>query len=251
MASITKALISQDASGDLRDECSSHLDTLMALGNAKSQYYTEKIHAGLLSAGTGSDRTFPITSIQSFLCKTKAYTSDDAKNISNVVNKTITKFVMNESLPAVTEMVSGFVDLLFGATEGVEHEVIRYRAVSELAAVIRLDFAGWSRSVKSKQLKGKCDKVSSFVLYRSVVDMSKVSLNEFISVYQYTVKAENKDLDTAGIVKKCKELYKTHRENPVSKGLPEASISALEEEAFQPSIGHESLDFFRNQIIEL
>lgn len=87
MAAITKALIGQDVSKDAREECAAHLDTLMALGQTKSQFYAEKINTSLLGAGQGTDRTFPISTIQSFIYQTKAYTSDNAKNITDVVDK--------------------------------------------------------------------------------------------------------------------------------------------------------------------
>jgi hypothetical protein len=128
------------------DECSAHLDSLMALGQAKSQYYAEKINTSLLGAGQGTDKTFPISSIQSFIYQTKAYTSDNAKNISSVINDSIKGFVSGDTTSAVTTMVSGFVDILFGSAEGSESEILRYCAILEGVSMIRLDFAGWSLS---------------------------------------------------------------------------------------------------------
>lgn len=250
MSAITKALIGEDSSKELQDECSAHLDTLMALGQAKSQYYAEKINTSLLGAGQGTDKTFPITTIQSFIYQTKAYTADNAKNISEVVNGSIKNFVSGDNTTAVTTMISGFVDILFGSSEGSESEIIRYCAILEGATMTRLDFAGWSRSVTSKSLKNKCDKVSAFVLYRSIVDMKKVSLNDFISVYQLTVKAENPDLDTAGIVRKCQELYYVF--NPDNKNnMLKAARSTEWVETYQPSKGHNSLDIFTKDIVTL
>ncbi|HAU2960467.1 TPA: hypothetical protein JC757_004352 [Salmonella enterica subsp. diarizonae] len=246
MAAITKALIGQDVSKDARDECAAHLDTLMALGQAKSQFYAEKINTSLLGAGQGTDRTFPISTIQSFIYQTKAYTSDNAKNISDVVDKSIKGFVSGDSQSAISTMVSGFVDILFGSSEGEESEVIRYCAILEGVSMIRLDFAGWSRSVTSTALKSKCDKVSAFVLYRSIVDMSKVTLNDFISVYQWTVKAENPGISTVDTVDKCKELY--YQFNPVNHIVARKSIG---ENLFTPSIGHSSLDIFRKHVNSL
>jgi hypothetical protein len=135
--------------------------------------------------------------------------------------------------------------------EASESEILRYCAILEGVSMIRLDFAGWSRSVTSKQLKSKCDKVSAFVLYRSIVDMKKVSLNDFNSVYQLTVKAENPNLDTVGVLKKCQDLYYLFNPQAGPANMREAPISLLMEEAFQPSIGHKSLEIFRNQITTL
>lgn len=250
MAAITKALIGQDTSGELRDECAAHLDTLMALGQSKSQYYAEKIRTSLLGAGLGTDKTFPISTIQSFIYQTKAYTADNAKNISDVVNKSIKGFVAGDNTSAVTTLITGFVDILFGSSEGSENEILRYCAILEGVSMIRLDFAGWSRSVTSSSLKNKCDQVSAFVLYRSIVDMEKVSLNDFISVYQLTVKAENPGITTAETVKKCQELY--YEFNPKSRPREaRESLSLLRGGAFKPTIGHESIDVFKTGLTSL
>jgi len=56
LAYLTKALIKQDIAGDLKEECNAHLDTLIALADAKAEYYAEKIKSDLLSAGCGSSR---------------------------------------------------------------------------------------------------------------------------------------------------------------------------------------------------
>lgn len=251
MAAITKALIGQDTSGAALEECTAHLDTLMALGNTKSQYYAEKINTSLLGAGQGTDKTFPISSIQSFIFQTKAYTSDNADKISGVINASIKGFVSGDNTSAVTSMISGFVDILFGSSEGSESEVLRYCAILEGVSMIRLDFAGWSRSVTSNALKSKCDKVSAFVVYRSIVDMKKVSLNDFISVYQMTVKSENKDLDAVGVLKKCQELYYLFNPQKDSNDMLARSFLPLEEGVFKPSKGYESFDVFKKQLTSL
>lgn len=129
MTALTKALIGQDLSAELKDECGAHLDTLMALGLSKTQYYAEKINTDLLGAGQGTNRTFPISSIQSFIYQTKAYTSDNANNITDMVNSSISDFVSGDNKSAVSTLVSGFVNILFGSSEGSESEVLRYCAI--------------------------------------------------------------------------------------------------------------------------
>jgi hypothetical protein len=251
MAKITQKLIASDVSGERKAECLAHLDTLMALAQSKSQYYAEKINTGLLGAGQGTNKTFPISTIQSFIYQTKAYTSKDASNISTVINESIKGFVSGDITSAVTTIVSGFVNTLFGSSEASECEKIEYCAILEGVSMIRLDFAGWSRSVTSSALQTNCERVSAFVLYRSIVDMNKISINDFTSVYQYTVKAENPNFKTAEIVNTCHELY--YLFNPENKPdhMLKASVSPLGEEMFQPSIGHESLDVFKKDLTTL
>ena len=257
MAAITKALIGEDVSGALKDECGAHLDSLMALGTAKSQYYAEKINTSLLGAGQGTDKTFPITKIQSFVYQTKAYTSDNAKNISSVVNDSIKGFVAGDNETAVTGLVSGFVNILFGSTEGSETEIVRYCAILEGVSMVRLDFAGWSRSVTSSALKSKCDRVSAFVLYRSIVDMKSVSLNDFISVYQSTVKVENPGITAADTLRKCQDLYYLFNpeRNPAklanSAAASDKMLATSTESSFKATKGHDSLAVFTQNVVSL
>jgi restriction endonuclease len=120
--------------------------------------------------------------------------------------------------------------------------------------MIRLDFAGWSRSVSASAIKSKCDKVSAFVLYRSIVDMSKVSLNDFISVYQDTVRAENKDIDAAGVIKKCQDLYFVFNPSKRPVNAVEASAPLLmgnEVEQFVPTKGYQNFDVFSKNLTTL
>ena len=247
MAAITNALIDQDKSADLKEECSAHLDSLMALGQAKTEYFAEKIYKNLLGASQGTDKTFPITTIQSYTFETKAYADDNAKNIADVVNGAIKGFVADDSVGATGTLISGFVNALFGSTAGSEAQIERYCAILEGVSMIRLDFCGWSRVVKSSALKSKCDKVSAFVLYRSIVDMSKISLNDFTAVYQHTVKAENPDLDTANIIKKCQEIYYIF--NP-KNNITQLS-NAREGKIFTPTKGHNTFDIFKKDVIIL
>ncbi|ENW81347.1 hypothetical protein F909_02638 [Acinetobacter sp. ANC 3929] len=253
MAAITKAIIGEDISGQLKEECSAHLDSLMALADAKAEYFAEKIKTDLLGAGVGTDKTFPISTIQSFIYQTKAYTSDDAKNISNVINESINGFIDGNNKSAVNTLVSGFVNILFGSSVGAEQKILRYCAILEGVSMIRLDFAGWSRSVSASAIKSKCDKVSAFVLYRSIVDMSKVTLNDFISVYQDTVRAENKDIDAAGVIKKCQELYYVFNpsKKPVLGALADSETLSIKEVEFLPTIGYESFDVFTKNVTSL
>lgn len=247
MAKITEALIGQDKSEELKNECAAHLETLFTLGKSKSEYYAEKIQTSLLGAGQGTDRTFPITTIQSFIYDTRAYTSNDATNITSVVNGAIDGFVDGDNKDASKKLVEGFITTLFGSSSGSESEVIRYFAVLEGVSMVRLDFAGWAKEVKSQALKSKCDKVSAFVLYRSIVDMKKVSLNDFTAVYQHTVKAEHPEYNTRQILQECHDLYQAF--NP--SGETRRVQSSARQRAFMPTKGHESLSVFKKGLTSL
>lgn len=262
MSTITTALINEDASKEIRDEASSHVDTLFALATTKAEYYAVTIKEELLGAGQGTDKTFPISSIQSFIYETRAYTENNADNISSIVNDSIAGFVDGEYVGAVQTIVTGFVTSLLGGSSGAQQEKKSYFAVLEGVSMVRYDFAGWSKQITSVAMTERLDSLSAYVLYKSIVDMSKVTLSGFTSVYQHTVKAENPELDLEGIIEKCKQLF--YLFNPLPPPSDSASFQPkkssfqpkkpsfqLKKSSFQPSKGHKTVDIFREDIVIL
>lgn len=250
MAYLTKALIRQDIAGDLKEECNAHLDALIALADAKAEYYAEKIKSDLLSAGFGTDKTFPIYCIQSFTYHTKAYKAEDIKSIRNVVKDSIKGFIHESKSETVTTILSGYVKTLFGSYGQAEHKIQRNFVILEGVSIIRLDFVGWSRVVSPSLIQTKCEKIGTFVLYRSIVDMSKVSLNDFISVYQETIRAENEGISDKEIIQKCKELYSAFNSSNKPRNLytSEAVPAIDESESLETIKGYEDTEVFRKNL---
>ncbi|WP_294240658.1 hypothetical protein [uncultured Chryseobacterium sp.] len=56
-------------------EQNAHLDSLSEMANIKVNLFKEIITDQLINAGTGTDKTVPITQIQDFISETHAYTS--------------------------------------------------------------------------------------------------------------------------------------------------------------------------------
>jgi len=250
LAYLTKALIKQDIAGDLKEECNAHLDTLIALADAKAEYYAEMIKSSLYSAGYGSDKSFPIHCIQSFTYHTKAYNAEDENSISNVIKDSIKGFVHESKTETVTTILSEYVKTLFGSSGQAEHKIQRYFVILEGVSIIRLDFVGWSRVVSQSLIKTKCEKIGTFVLYRSIVDMSKVSINDFISVYQETIRAENEGISTREIIQKCQELYYLFKTSNIPKSLYESETvpSNDENESLETTKGYEDTEVFRKNL---
>ncbi|WP_420001055.1 hypothetical protein ACN19N_07960 [Acinetobacter sp. LF10] len=253
MTYLTKALIRQDIAGDLKEECNAHLDTLIALADAKAEYYAEKIKIDLMSAGIGGDKSFPVHCIQSFIYHSKAYKAEDEKSIRNVVKDSIKRFVHENKTEVVTTILSGYVKTLFGSSGQAEHKIQRNFVILEGVSIIRLDFVGWSRVVSQSLIKTKCEKIGTFVLYRSIVDMSKVSINDFISVYQETIRAENEDISYEEIIQKCQELYYAFNSPNRSRGLlMSKAVPAIDEsESLETTKGYEDTEVFRKNLIIL
>ena len=61
MGAIRSLIAGADESDKLATEQNAHLDTLAALADAKAELFREEINQKLLDAGTGTDKTIPIT----------------------------------------------------------------------------------------------------------------------------------------------------------------------------------------------
>ena len=139
---------------------------------------------------------------------------------------------------------------MFGSSGQAEHKIQRYFVILEGVSIIRLDFVGWSRVVSQSLIKTKCEKIGTFVLYRSIVDMSKVSLNDFISVYQETIRAENEGISDKEIIQKCQELYYTFNSPNKPRNLyTSAVVPPIDEsESLGTTKGYEDTEVFRKNL---
>ena len=83
-----------------------------------------------------------------------------------------------------------------------------------------------------------------------IVDMSKVSINDFISVYQETIRAENEDISNREIIHKCQELYYLFKTSNVPRILYESeAVQPVDEnECLETIKGYEDTEIFRKNL---
>lgn len=172
-----------------------------------------------MNAGTGDDKTIPITEIQDFTKETHSYLSSNADKIASTVNSVIGDFVKggkDNITNGVSSLITEAVTVLFGETESSDITISKYYIAMEGVALIRLDLMGWKRSVEATSLRKKVEQVSAFTLSKSTVDVTKLDFDTFLDQYQDIVKADNPKISTTEIVTSAKDLFKLFKEESES-----------------------------------
>lgn len=184
MGSISSMLPSSAAS---TSDVAALVDSLESLAEEKANGFKAAITDSLLAAGTGIDRTIPISTIDDFTYETHAYNSQNANAIESTITSSINDFVQGGTqniLNGITNILTTAITALFGDTSASEQEVQRYFVATEGIALVRLDFMGWKRSVSSTSITSTNQQVSAFVMMKSTVDVEKLDFDTFLTTYQ-------------------------------------------------------------------
>lgn len=216
MGAIRSFITSADNADALTKEQNAHLDTLSALADAKAELFKEKINQKLLDAGTGTDKTIPITQVQDFISETHAYVSSNADKISDTVSTAVKGFVQggkDNITNGVCSLVTTAITALFGSSESSDMTIEKYYVAVEGIALIRLDIMGWKRAITASSLTTKVEQVSAFVMSKSTIDIKKTEFNTFLDLYQNVTLAENPNAKAIEIISEAKQLFKAFSES--------------------------------------
>ena len=215
MGAIRKLIQDFDGTNDMIKEQNAHLDTLSELAKVKADLFNEKIELKLANAGTGIDKTIPISQVQDSIYETHAYTSNSSTEIAKTVTTAIKGFVSGgkENVTnGISSLITAAIKGLFGDESAEDLIFEKYYVILEGAALVRLDMMGWKRSIKASALSERIEQVSAFVLYKSSVSLKEVSFNTFLDFYQVPILADNPDAKLIDIVSEAKEIYKSYKD---------------------------------------
>lgn len=215
MGAIRSFIQGNDQADKLLQETNAHLDALAALADTKAELFREKINQKLLDAGTGTDKTIPVTEVQDFISETHAYTSKNADAIAGLVTNAVHGFVQGgkENVTnGVCSLVTGAIGALFGNTESNDMTFEKYYVSLEGISLIRLDIMGWKRSVKASSLTATVEQVSAFVMSKSTIDIKKTDFNTFLDLYQVVIREDDPKAQTLDIIKEAKALFNAFAE---------------------------------------
>jgi hypothetical protein len=199
-----------DQSSELEREATAHLEALEDLASAKADLFEATLKTNLVNAGTGSDKTIPISQIEDFTKDTRAYVASNADNITTAVNEAINGFVQGgkeQVVGGIEKLLTVAITALFGADEGTESTTAKYYVANEGISLVRIDLMGWKRSAKAVSLTTKIEQVSAFVLCKSTIDIERTSFDTFLDVYQGVIMAGNPNASPQTIIKEARELF--------------------------------------------
>lgn len=235
--SVVRELVKKaDASTDIADEVKEALKLMMELAESKAQVFQKQIENDLLTGKTMDNLTIPITKVVRWDIQYRATTSDTPNTDPlKVVTQSISDMIQDHSAQGIVSGISnicmGVVDTLMGIGKGEEQVIEKYLVTADYPAIVRLDFRFWCRKISATSIRKKCETVFSYVCSKSAVDISKLSFNDFLSVYSQVLRAGFGDDPSKlkEMVEQSKEIYRTFNFDNVSgrASMAHASMEQL------------------------
>lgn len=178
----------------------------------KTMLFEELIREDLTTGRTTDNLSIPITRVlatkKEYRAKTANGTSDFINDISVSLN---TMFNGDNSITtSIASIVNTGLQELLGIAKGEEAELRQYCVVVEHPAIIRFDFAFWSRNIKSEALRSSVENVFACLAYKSAVDIRHLEFNEFLALYAPILRKAYGDNETKLLpfIKKAQDIYK-------------------------------------------
>lgn len=217
MSVIKDVLKNVDQTEDVSAEVKDTLHLLYDLSKEKAENFENKIDANLRTAGTPENRTVAVSSTlashQEIRVITKKTANEDITDKVKTALKDIFKG-KKKIVDGLAGLISTSLKVVLGEGEGTEQEEHAYYIATEGLAIVRLDLMYWCRDITAKSITAYAEKNFVCVAVKSSVNVSKLSLNTFLSVYNDLLSKCN--IDETQInkeIQNAKEIYEQLREN--------------------------------------
>jgi hypothetical protein len=199
MSFFSKIIQDFDQSNDLADAQREALEALYAVAEAKRQLFTEEIKLLALDAGTGTNKTVPISLVERSSGQSRAYTSSSAKDIGEILKTSIGGFIdggTDKVLDGVFSILTRTLEIFLGSTEGQEMTKVEYFVYMTEFSIYRIDLMAWSRSVKATSLKTKIEQSTAYAYSLSIVDIERIKWQDFVGIFALQLKSISTITDT-------------------------------------------------------
>lgn len=204
-----------DASTEIAEEVKEALQAMMELAEANAKVFQSEIENDLLTGKTLDNLRIPITKVIQHEYQCRATTSDTPdtaplKTVTEAISGMIQDHSTQGIISGISSICMGVVDTLMGLGQGEEQEIGKYLVAADYPAIVRLDFRFWCRKIAAASLRKQCETVFSCVAYKSAVDVSKLSFNDFLAIYCQVLRAGFGDDPTKlkEMIEQSKEIYK-------------------------------------------
>lgn len=209
-----------DNSAQQKTEISESLDLLVALTEAKAKEYQRLIEESLnrgriLGKGDSTDSLYyPISSVKDkrveYRCITENTPTDLVSQIAGSIKGMIDDHTGKGIVDGVAGIINSAMQPLLGLSEGAEQYCSTTSTFIEgngvAINIVRFDCIIWGRSIRAESIKKSIDKTLACVAYKSVVDVSRISFDEFRAVYAPILEV-TKSQDILGELRKAREYY--------------------------------------------
>lgn len=172
-----------DASKQIADETIEALTLLSSLADSKAEIFKQKLEQDLLRGKTTDDLTVSITKVLNKYSETRVKTAESTV-ATDIVDTFKTMFDGDKKIAdSICSIVEDSINAITGVSEGEESEKMGYYVLVEYPAIVRYDYYFWNRKVKAESIMKTFQDVMSVVVYKSAVDVKKLTFNEFLAVY--------------------------------------------------------------------
>lgn len=175
-----------DGSSDLAQAQREALETLEALAEAKRELFNKQINLLILDAGTGSNKTVPISIVQKSDGMSRAFSSTSAKDIGDILKKAIGGFVEGGSdniINGIIDILTRTLEVFLGSSAGVGTTKVEYFVYATDFSIYRVDLMAWARSVTATSLRTKIEQATAYEYCISIVDVDKISWSDFVGLF--------------------------------------------------------------------
>lgn len=219
MGVLNEVIKTFDKSEEQKKEINETLDLLVQLAEARAERYEKQIEDNL-SVGRilGKESTknlfFPITSVKDrrvqYRCITKDTPTDLVSDISASVTDMVEDHTAKNIITGISNIINSSLKTILGMGAGVENfcsstsTFIEGSGIS--ASVSRFDCIIWGRGVKTESIRSTMNSVFTCVAYKSVVDVTKISFDDFRAVYTPFLE-EGKFENPIEAIKFAKDIY--------------------------------------------
>ena len=187
----TREIVKQvDSEPEVKKEIGETLALLMEMCDLKIERFEHELEEKLKTGKIDDDSLLiPIDHIinhwTDYRCKTK-----ETNNILEKVKESITEICKGTTesvINGISSIITNALDAVIGTGEGSEHITKLYTCCidgsGEAAALVRYDMMVWTRNITASALSTYMESAFAMVLYKSSINVSKISFNDFRSIY--------------------------------------------------------------------
>ncbi len=186
MGKLRDVIASADSSQKVTAEVRESLHMLMDLCEDQQKLFQNEIVMDLKTGKTTDDMTVPITKIIGSYSEAHCVVSDKSdilKRVGEVVKTMVSDPSAEGITTGIATLANDALTAILGIGEGSEQKTQLYMVTPDYPAIVRYDLAFWSRKISAQSIKTYCESAIACVVYKSAVDVTKLTFNDFLALY--------------------------------------------------------------------
>lgn len=219
MGKLREIVESVNKSTQLADGVRENMNILMSLADSKLKLFQDDVTNRLKSGKTTDNLEVPITKIigsyAEIRAKTKNTTTDLLQEVGKIINSMVSDHSAQGIISGLTNLAGGLLQTVMGTAMGTEQEAMLYTVTPDYPAIVRYDIAFWARQIEASSIRNYCETAVTCVMYKSSVDVTKLTFNDFLAIYSSVLNAAfgSDPSKLKAMVKEAKKVYDQFRQD--------------------------------------